>query len=117
MVTIKLEQVRFHAYHGLYPGESLVGGEFEIDLDVEYDDTGISFESLKSTISYVSLFDIVRLRMKSPAPLLEKIGKDILDEIFDRYPFIKSSRISIYKMQPPIFQFQGKLGISLNRKY
>jgi len=117
MVIIKLEQVRFHAFHGLYPGESLVGGEFEINLDVEYDDTGISFESLNNTISYVSLFDIVKLRMKSPAPLLEKIGKDILDEIFSRYPFIKSSRISIYKLQPPVVQFQGRLGVSLNRKY
>lgn len=117
MVTVKLEQVRFHAFHGIYPGENLVGSEFEVNLDVTYDDSHLSFETLSNTISYVSLFEIVKLRMKTPSHLLEKIGKDILDEIIDRYPFIKNSRISIYKLQPPVVQFQGRLGVSLTREY
>ena len=117
MVTVKLEQVMFHAFHGMYPGEDLVGGQFEVNLDVTYDDSNLSFETLSNTISYVSLFDIVKMRMKSPSPLLEKIGKDILDEIIARYPFIKSSRISIYKLQAPVVQFRGRLGVALSREY
>ncbi|RYY17872.1 MAG: dihydroneopterin aldolase [Chitinophagaceae bacterium] len=117
MVVIKLDQVKLHAFHGVYSGEPLVGGDFEVNLEVEYDDAGIAFDALQDTISYVSLFDLVNSRMKVPTPLLEKVGKLILDDVFDMFPFIKSSRISIFKLQAPIPNFQGRVGISLNRVY
>jgi dihydroneopterin aldolase len=117
MVTIKLEKLNFHAFHGIYSGEPLVGSAFEVNLEVEYDDNGISYESINDTISYVSLLEIVRLRMKVPTPLLEKIAKDVLDKIVIDYPFIKRCAISIYKLQPPVISFEGRLGISMSRVY
>jgi dihydroneopterin aldolase len=117
MVTIKLDQVKLHAFHGLDSGEPLVGGDFEVNLDVQYEDDGVNFDMLEDTISYVELLDLVNARMKVPTPLLEKVGKLILDDIYHRFPFIKSSRITILKLQPPIPQFQGRVGISLNRVY
>ena len=117
MVTIKLDKVKLHAYHGVYSGEPMVGGEFEVNLEVEYEEGGINFDKLEDTISYVELVELVKARMKVPTPLLEKVGKHVLDDIFHRFPFIKSSRISIFKLQPPIPQFQGRVGISLTRIY
>jgi 7,8-dihydroneopterin aldolase/epimerase/oxygenase len=117
MVIIKLDQVKLHAYHGVFSGEPTVGGEFEVSLEVEYDEGQISFEKLEDTISYVELLELVNARMKEPTPLLEKVGKLVLDDIFHKFPFIKSSSISIYKLQPPIPQFQGRVGISLTRMY
>src|SRR6478735_4105045 len=112
MVIIKLDQLKLHAYHGVYSGEPLVGGEFEVNLEVEYEEAGLNFDKLEDTISYVDLIELVKTRMKVPTPLLEKVGKHVLDDIFHKFPFIKSSRISIYKLQPPIPQFQGRVGIS-----
>ena len=117
MVTIKLDQVKLHAYHGVYSGEPMVGGEFEVNLEVEYDEGEKNFDKLEDTISYVELVELVKARMKVPTTLLEKVGKLILDDIFDKFPFIKSSSISIFKLQAPIPQFQGRVGISLNRMY
>jgi 7,8-dihydroneopterin aldolase/epimerase/oxygenase len=117
MMTVLLKEVLLHGLHGVHPGEPLVGGDFLIDLEVAYDDNGVSFESLGETINYVSLLDIVKTRMSVPTPLLERVAKLILDDILLAYPFIKSSKISINKLQAPIPQFQGKVGVCLNRVY
>jgi len=117
MVIIKLDKVKFHDYHGVYSGEPMVGGEFEVNLEVEYDDGGTNFDKLEDTISYVDLVELVKARMNVPTHLLEKVGKLVLDDIFHKFPFVKSSRISIFKLQPPIPQFQGRVGISMNRVY
>jgi 7,8-dihydroneopterin aldolase/epimerase/oxygenase len=117
MVTVKLDQVRLHAFHGIYAGEPVAGGDFELNLDVEYEDAGLSFDSLDYTISYVALLDLVKARMETPTPLLEKVAKMILDDIIVRFPFVKNARISIYKLQAPIARFQGRVGITLSRVY
>jgi len=117
MIIVKLEGVKLHALHGLYEGEALVGGDFEVNLEVAYDDAGLQFDSLDDTISYVTLFDLIKARMKVPTPLLEKVASLILEDVFQTFPFIKSSDISIFKLQPPIPQFQGRVGVSLSRVY
>lgn len=117
MVTVKLDQVRLHAFHGVYAGEPVAGGDFEVNLDVEYEDAGLNFDSLEDTISYVALLDIVKSHMNVATPLLEKVAKLILDNIILQFPFAKNARISIYKLQAPIAGFQGRVGISLMRVY
>lgn len=117
MVTIRLRQIIFHAYHGVYSGEPLVGGDFELNLQASYDDAGISFENLNDTISYVSLLDIAKQRMSKPTPLLEKICKDILDEIGVKYPSVQHAEISLFKLQAPIISLQGSVGVTLTRVY
>jgi len=117
MVKICVDNLILHGLHGLYNGEPLTGGQFEVSVHVSYDDAGISFDDLQDTISYVSLFEIVKLRMATPTLLLEKVAKDILDEIHHRFPIVTATWISIHKLQPPIVQFQGKVGVVMSREY
>jgi len=117
MMKVKVDQMILHAFHGVFAGEPLVGGDFEINLSVEYDDSTLGFESLTDTISYVDLIELIRSRMQVPTPLLEKLAKLILDDVLTAFPFIKSSTISIVKLQPPIPRFQGRVGVSLSRMY
>lgn len=117
MVKICVDNVMLHGLHGLYNGEPLTGGQFEVSVHVSFDDTDIEFNNLRDTISYVSLFEIVKLRMATPTQLLEKVAMDILDEIRDRFPVITASWISIHKLQPPIVQFEGRVGVVMSREY
>jgi dihydroneopterin aldolase len=55
--------------------------------------------------------------MSEPTPLLEKVAKQILDDIHENFTVIRFSRISIYKLQPPIPQFQGRVGVEMTRDY
>jgi len=117
MVNVKVEGMILHGFHGVYNGEPVAGGDFEINLSVAYEEGGVNFDALGDTISYVDLIDLIKIRMKTPTPLLEKVAKLILDDVATAFPIIKSATISIFKLQAPIARFQGRVGVSMSRIY
>jgi dihydroneopterin aldolase len=117
MVTVQLHNLIFSGRHGVLYEERQTGNTFEVDLDVMYDDSGNPFDSLEKTVNYVDLFEIIQQRMQERAPLLEKICDDIIERIRTRYPFIREVALSIFKLQAPIGNFQGKAGVTLTRKF
>ncbi|SEO00744.1 dihydroneopterin aldolase [Niastella yeongjuensis] len=117
MVVIELNQVRLHAFHGIYEGEKLTGSEYEINVRVVYEEGDSTFDDLKNTINYVEILDIVKQRMRIPTGLLEKVADSIIRKIKHRYPFSSEISISIYKLDAPVENFQGKLGVTLLKKF
>ncbi|HUB59326.1 MAG TPA: dihydroneopterin aldolase [Puia sp.] len=117
MVTVQLHKLIFSGRHGVFKEELATGNTFEVNLDVLYDETRHPFGGLDSIVNYVNLFGIVKERMHQPSPLLEKIADEIIGKIREQYPFIREVILSIYKLQAPIGNFQGKAGITLHRKF
>jgi dihydroneopterin aldolase len=117
MVVIELNQVRLRAFHGIYEGEKLTGSDYEINVRVMYDEGDSTFDDLKNTINYVEILDIVKQRMRMPTGLLEKVADDIIRKMRDQYPFTTEISISIYKLDAPVENFQGKLGVTLHKKF
>jgi dihydroneopterin aldolase len=115
MISIELKDVRIHANHGLYEGEFKTGNSYQLDLSVCYDEGARTFKKLESTINYVRLYEIVRQRMEIPTHLLEQLCDEIIQEIKTQYPFIQEARISLYKLQAPIENFEGRVGVSLHK--
>jgi 7,8-dihydroneopterin aldolase/epimerase/oxygenase len=117
MVTVQLHNVIFSGRHGVFKEELATGNTFEVNLDVSYDETTHPFSGLDSIVNYVILFGIIKERMHQPSPLLERIADEIIFKIRDQYPFIKEVLLSIYKLQAPIGNFQGKAGMTLHKKF
>ena len=117
MLTIHLQNINFFAFHGLHPEEGLTGNEFELSLEVRFEENPLALNDLGSTISYTDLFELVNRRMKEPIELLEKIAGDIINEIHVAYPFVKRINISIFKLQAVIPYLNGKVGITLEREF
>lgn len=117
MIIVELKNLLFHAFHGVYEGEKKTGNDFEIDLVVKYDDKKVKLDNLNSIINYEELFEIVKKRMAVPTPLLEEVAEGIIRKIRHQYPFIKETNVSIYKLNAPIEGFQGKIGITLQKKF
>jgi 7,8-dihydroneopterin aldolase/epimerase/oxygenase len=117
MVTVQLHKLIFSGRHGVFKEELATGNTFEVNLDVLYDENHRPFEGLDSIVNYVNLFDIVKQRMHQPSPLLEKIAEEIIVKIREQYPFIREVILSIYKLQAPIGNFQGKAGMTLHKKF
>jgi dihydroneopterin aldolase len=117
MVTVQLHKLIFSGRHGVFKEELATGNTFEVNLDVSYDETAHPFSGLDSIVNYVLLFGIVKDRMHQPSPLLEKIADEIIVKIREQYPFIKDVVLSIYKLQAPIGNFQGKAGMTLHKKF
>lgn len=116
MLSIYLHNVIFFAYHGLYEEEKTKGGEFEVNLTVQYRPHASTIVALDDTINYVSLFNLVKARMSRPTELLETIAMDICHEIMGKFTLAEAVYFSIKKLRPPIHDFTGSVGVSFEVK-
>ncbi|MBO9571210.1 MAG: dihydroneopterin aldolase, partial [Chitinophagaceae bacterium] len=112
MISIELHDVHLHAFHGIYEGEEKIGNPYIINLDVKYEEGSADFDDISNTINYVDLYEIIKQRMQIPTGLLEKVCESIIRRIKHQYPFIKEVSLSLYKLQPPLLNFQGKVGVT-----
>jgi len=117
MVSIQLKDVKLLAHHGLYPDESKTGNIYHIDLSVNYDEGNMKFDSIEDTIDYVALYEIIKLRMQSTTALLEKLCDEIIQQIKMQYPFVTEVVISVKKIQAPIENFEGKVGVTFRKVF
>lgn len=115
MLSVQLQDLSFHAFHGIYEGEAKVGNNYRVHLTVKYDESNVKLDNLASIINYEELYDIVKKRMAIATPLLEEVAEAIVRKIRHQYSVSKEVIISIYKIQPPIEYFQGNVGITLEK--
>jgi 7,8-dihydroneopterin aldolase/epimerase/oxygenase len=116
MLTIGLEQVHFHAFHGLYPEEAIIGNEFIVDVFVTIPGTQ-PVDSISETVNYQGLFNLVKEVMVTPQPLLEQVVYAMSDAIKKKYPEIQRSVISLRKMNPPMGASVRNSIVSLEKNY
>lgn len=117
MISIELKDILLDAHHGIDEGEEQTGNPYIVNLEVKYDDKNASFDSIENTIDYVELYGIVKTRMQVRTGLLEKICESIIRHIRHQYSFVTEINLSIHKLQAPIQNFQGKVGVSMNKKF
>jgi dihydroneopterin aldolase len=116
MLSIHLHNVKFFAYHGLYEEEKIKGNEFEIDVIVNYVEINLPIISINQTINYELVFELIRERMRHPTELLETIAIDIAHKILNDFSLAEEVFLSIKKIQPPIPNFEGKVGVNYSIK-
>lgn len=117
MISIELNDLQLYAYHGVDVGEDKTGNPYQVNLIVSFNEGSETFDNLESTINYVTLYKLVKQRMSVPTPLLEKVAESIIRRIKHEFAFVNEIRISIYKLQVPIEQFRGKVGVTLHKKF
>ncbi len=117
MTTIHLHNLIFHGYHGLYEGEDKTGNSFEVNLDVSYEVKKGGYDDIGNLINYVDLYNLVRKRMNTTTPLLEQLADGIMRKIAREFKQVREIRISIFKLNVPIENFEGKLGISMSMNF
>jgi dihydroneopterin aldolase len=117
MVTIHLHNVVMHAHHGVYKEEEKSGSNYELNLEVKFDERDKRIEKIDDTISYEDLYGIVRKKMMVPTPLLEEVCEGIIRKIHHEFARVREVTISIYKLEAPIENFQGKVGVTMRKKF
>lgn len=97
MFTISLEKIKITAAVGLYAQEQMLGNDFEIDVAVKTE-----HYSDQEFVDYGVLHEIVKRAFATPSLLLEPLAQAIHQKIKTIFPFIKSAKVSIRKMNPPL---------------
>ena len=110
MVEINLNGAEFFAYHGYYPEEQLLGSKFLVDISVSFlPTTDLAADELLNTVNYEQLYNIACEEMKITRKLIETVAQAIADTIKQKFPFVKNTRVSVKKINPPL---KGKVGYS-----
>lgn len=100
---ICLNEVHFHAYHGVMPQERKVGAEFLLSIRVGYDfSNAMHTDEVCDTLSYAEVYQLVKQEMKQPSALLEHVAGRIMNTLVEHFPTIKSIDLSLTKLNPPM---------------
>lgn len=103
MFKIKLNNMQFHTYIGVFPEEKKLGQNIAVDLTVTLK-ADVTQDDLDETISYAIFYDIISEYLKETrADLIETLAFDLVKLIKEVNPEkIETVKINLRKLQVPI---------------
>ena len=101
-MKITLHEMRFYAYHGVFPQEQRVGNQFVVELTFWADVAGsVRSDELEETISYADVYEVVKAEMAIPSRLLEHVVGRISERLFVTFPRMQRLVLTLSKCNPP----------------
>ncbi|MDH6312984.1 dihydroneopterin aldolase [Parabacteroides sp. PFB2-10] len=99
---IRLDNMKFYAFHGVMEQERKVGNHFRVDLTITAPlEEATRTDILEDTINYAEVFAVVKREMTIPSRLLEHVGGRILASLKASFPQITALEVKVSKMSPP----------------
>jgi dihydroneopterin aldolase len=118
MGLIALEGMEFYAYHGFYPEEQLIGGDYIIDVYLETDfDEAANQDALEVTINYETIYRIVKVEMQKNSKLLETIAQRIINKIIGICTTVEGLKVRVTKKNPPLGASVQRAFIEIEENY
>ncbi len=112
---IFLNEVRFHAFHGVMPQERAVGADFLVSLRVGYDiSRAMGSDDVADTFNNAEVYEIVKREMGIPSNLLEHVAGRMAKCIQEVFPTLTSIDIKITKTNPPMGAACSGAGVELH---
>lgn len=116
MGTIKIEGMKFYAFHGHFEAEQIVGNNFEVNLKIKTDCNNAAIsDDLQDALNYQIAYDIVKKEMEQNSKLLENVAKRILHSLHAQFQQIIKVQVKISKMNPPMGGEIGSVSVILSR--
>lgn len=103
MNLIQVKGIRCYSYHGCLAEETLIGGHFEVDVDLwcNFKPSAMD-DNLELTINYVDVNRIVEEEMAIASKLIETVAYRILERLKSDFSILEKSRVEIRKINPPL---------------
>lgn len=117
MVRVQLHNLLFRAFHGIHEEEKILGNEYSVDVILEFHEKAEIIEHINDTIDYSKVYEIIKLRMQAPTPLLETVVMLAGNDIHLGFPDLKSILISIKKLNLPIEGMRGFAEVSWYKEF
>ena len=116
MFTIHLNNLRFFAYHGVHDEEALLGTDFEVSVSIIFN-APEKIVVLEDTIDYVRAYQIIKDKFQRREKLLEALAQNIVASLYEFDNRISTINISIEKINPPIGNFMGRVGVFYSKSF
>ena len=112
---VRLEKLRFRAFHGVLEQERTVGGEFVVTLCIGYPwQAAMTSDDVADTLDYAAVYRLVEREMAVPSRLLEHVAGRIVDALLRDFPLISSIDLWLTKVTPPMGADCDGAGVELH---
>ena len=103
MATIALEGLVFHARHGVYDEERVLGGRYEVHLRLEADIAAAAqSNAVADTVDYGAVYAVVAEVMARPRRLIETLCWEIGTQVIARFERVEAVTVTVAKLSPPV---------------
>lgn len=97
-----LQGLVFHAYHGHYPEEAVLGGRFVVDVEMRLSLAEIQ-DDLSRTVDYAQVYERVRQEVTGQRyRLIETLADQIAERLWQSYPQLEALTVRVHKPQAPL---------------
>ena len=115
--SIEIKALWLYAYHGVFPEETKLGQEFEIDLFIETSAPDLSNDEIQDVLSYADVVERVKEQFTSKSyKLIEKASYEILKGL-EIFPSIKYAKVQVKKPNPPVPEKLDYASVILEKYY
>jgi dihydroneopterin aldolase len=98
-----LENIQFHAFHGVFTEENKIGNTFIITITLDIDlQKASETDDLNDTINYQHIYDEVKAQMQIQSKLIEHVTGRILRAIMSKFAQVSKAEIRLKKINPPL---------------
>lgn len=104
LTRLTIKDALFYAYHGVKSEEQVLGGKYEVDMDLYYNATeAIINDDVHYAVNYeeamVCIEDVIT---EESYNLIETIVNEILNQVLEKIPNIEKATVRVRKMNVPI---------------
>jgi dihydroneopterin aldolase len=104
LTRLTIKDAVFYAYHGVKSEEQVLGGKYEVDLDLYYNATeAIINDDVNYAVNYeeamVCIEDVIT---EESYNLIETITNEILNQVMEKMPNIEKATVRVRKINVPI---------------
>ena len=100
---IILQNLRFHAFHGVMPQERFVGNDYVLNLRISYPlAAAATSDKVADTLNYADVYAFVAEEMNQPSALVEHVAQRIAQRLKHAFPRITSISLQLLKYNLPM---------------
>lgn len=116
MGLIEIENMEFHAYHGHFEAEQVVGNRFLVNVALKTNcQPAAQSDDLNDALNYQEVYLLIKKEMEQPSKLLENVADRILTALYQQHETLDWARIKISKMNPPMGGQIERVSVTLER--
>lgn len=102
MSRVVLEGLEFHARHGVYETEAVLGSRFVVDAELHYDFVGLP-DDLDAAVNYAEVYEVIRQEVtEQRVQLIEVLADRIARRVLREQPGLRSVMVRVHKPFAPI---------------
>ena len=102
MSRVVLEGLEFHAHHGVYATEGVLGARFVVDAELHSPFAGIA-DDLEEAVNYAAAYAAVREEVTEKThQLIEVLADRIADRLLADFPRLHKVRVRVHKPFAPL---------------